>query len=177
MTHDDRGGKRLSLWGRAAATIVVPAAAYVALISLPVLTVEKADSGRHAADSSLQQSRTDPPSAKMQPDSAANLTGNATDAETSAGQMDLAAGKALYKQACIACHETGVADAPRLGDAAAWRGRIASGMDAMMEIVINGKGAMPPRGASSASDDELQDAVLYMISKVDEDFVEKRRRR
>ena len=49
------------------------------------------------------------------------------------------------------------------GDKAAWDPRIAQGMDTMMKIAINGKGAMPPRGASTASDDELRAAVQYMV--------------
>lgn len=78
------------------------------------------------------------------------------------GSVDLAAGKALYDKSCVACHGTGVAGAPKLGDKAAWAPRIAEGMDAMMKIAINGKGAMPPRGATTASDAELRAAVEYM---------------
>lgn len=73
-------------------------------------------------------------------------------------------GEALYKQACMACHAAGVAGAPKLGDKAAWAPRIAQGMDAMMQTAIKGKGAMPPRGASTASDAELRAAVEYMVS-------------
>lgn len=78
------------------------------------------------------------------------------------GKADLAVGKALYEKACIACHGTGVAGAPKVGDHAAWAPRIAEGMDAMMNIAIHGKGAMPPRGATTATDAELFDAVSYM---------------
>lgn len=79
------------------------------------------------------------------------------------GSIDVAAGKALYDKSCLACHGTGVAGAPKLGDKAAWGPRIAEGMDAMMHIAINGKGAMPPRGATTATDDELRAAVEYMV--------------
>ncbi|WBY00258.1 c-type cytochrome [Ramlibacter tataouinensis] len=73
-------------------------------------------------------------------------------------------GEALYKQACMACHAAGVAGAPKLGDKAAWAPRIAQGMDAMVQVAIKGKGAMPPRGASTASDAELRAAVEYMAN-------------
>ncbi len=69
---------------------------------------------------------------------------------------------ALYGQACMACHAAGVANAPKLGDKAAWAPRIATGIDAMTASVIKGKGAMPPRGGSTASDAELHTVVQYM---------------
>lgn len=78
------------------------------------------------------------------------------------GKADLAAGKALYDKSCVTCHGAGVAGAPKLGDKAAWAPRIAEGMDAMMNIAIHGRGAMPPRGATTATDAELFDAVSYM---------------
>ena len=84
-------------------------------------------------------------------------------------QASAADGKKLYESTCSACHAAGVAGAPKYGDKDAWAPLIDSGMDAMMEIAINGKGAMPPRGASSASDDELRNAVLYMVSETDPD--------
>ncbi|UYO94062.1 copper-containing nitrite reductase [Pollutimonas sp. M17] len=76
------------------------------------------------------------------------------------------AGEKLYKSACIACHSTGVANAPKLGDKAAWSPLIARGMDSLMEVALKGKGAMPPRGASSADDATLRAAVEYMIGSV-----------
>ena len=72
-------------------------------------------------------------------------------------------GGALYKQACMACHAAGVAGAPKFGDKAAWGPRIASGVPALTESAIKGKGAMPPKGGSSASDAEIRAAVEYMV--------------
>lgn len=74
------------------------------------------------------------------------------------------AGEALYKQACQVCHAAGVAGAPKLGDKAAWAPRMAAGMDAMYAIATNGKGAMPPRGGTTASDEDLRAAVDYMAA-------------
>lgn len=75
-------------------------------------------------------------------------------------------GEAVYKQACFACHGAGVAGAPKLGDKAAWAPRLAQGMPALVQSVIKGKGAMPPRGASTASDADLTAAVEYMVGTV-----------
>jgi cytochrome c5 len=76
-------------------------------------------------------------------------------------------GAQIFDQACSACHTTGVAGAPMLGDQAAWEPRIAQGMDGLMHTAINGKGAMPPRGTcATCTDDDLRAAIEYMISKV-----------
>ncbi|MES2938180.1 MAG: c-type cytochrome [Pseudomonadota bacterium] len=75
-----------------------------------------------------------------------------------------AGGEALYKQACFACHAAGVAGAPKLGDKAAWAPRTQQGIAALVQSVLKGKGAMPPKGGSSASDAEIQAAVTYMVN-------------
>lgn len=74
------------------------------------------------------------------------------------------AGEALYKQACVACHAAGVANAPKFGDKAAWAPRIKTGLDALTANVIKGKGAMPPKGGSTAADADIRSAVEYMVS-------------
>ena len=74
------------------------------------------------------------------------------------------AGEALFKQTCIACHGAGVAGAPKFGDKAAWAPRIKQGIDVLVQNAIKGKGAMPPRGGSSASDADMRAAVQYMVN-------------
>ena len=76
------------------------------------------------------------------------------------------AGEALYKQACSVCHVAGVAGAPKFGDKAAWAPRVAGGVDALTASVIKGKGAMPPKGASTGSDAEIKAAVEFMLAAV-----------
>ena len=76
------------------------------------------------------------------------------------------AGKAIYDKTCFACHLTGVANAPLLGNKEMWAPRIALGTDALYASVINGKGAMPPKGgAMQLSDDDVKTAVDYMVSQ------------
>jgi cytochrome c5 len=73
-------------------------------------------------------------------------------------------GKARFEDTCSACHATGVAGAPKVGDKNAWAPRIAQGMDALLHSAINGKNAMPPRGTcATCSDDELKAAIEYMV--------------
>jgi cytochrome c5 len=76
----------------------------------------------------------------------------------------IAVGEALYKQACVACHAAGVAGSPKFGDKVAWAPRIKTGIDAMTASVIKGKGIMPAKGGSSASDADIRSAVEYMVS-------------
>jgi cytochrome c5 len=82
----------------------------------------------------------------------------ATNATTNSGPP------ALYNQVCSACHATGVAGAPKVGDKAAWTPRAGQGVDALTASAIKGKGAMPPKGGSSASDAEIKGVVAYMVS-------------
>ncbi len=75
-------------------------------------------------------------------------------------------GKKIYDTKCFTCHNTGVAGAPKLGDKASWAPRIATGEAAMMEIVMKGKGAMPPKGTCmDCSDADLKATVDYMVEK------------
>ncbi len=79
------------------------------------------------------------------------------------------AGKKLYEASCQACHAAGIANAPKFGDKAAWADRIKQGMPTMYEHAIKGfqgKGMMPAKGGSTASDDEVKAAVDYMAAAV-----------
>lgn len=87
--------------------------------------------------------------------------------EAANGGSDLD-GAALYSSAgCVACHAAGVAGAPVLGDADAWAARIDKGMDELYASVFNGLGVMPPRGGSSASDEEIMAIVDYMVAEAE----------
>lgn len=73
-------------------------------------------------------------------------------------------GATVYNTVCMACHAGGVAGAPKTGDKAAWAPRIATGDAALLKSVINGKGAMPPRGGGAdLSDDEIKAAVAHLV--------------
>lgn len=81
-----------------------------------------------------------------------------------ATEEQLRVGEDLYNLSCFACHGTGVAGAPKIGDKADWTPYMETGIDTMLQLAITGKGAMPPRGtAMNSSDEELQSAILYMI--------------
>lgn len=85
-------------------------------------------------------------------------------------------GKAVYLRHCFACHQAGVAGAPKLGDAEAWAPRIAQGRDAMLANVVDGMTpGMPPRGACPSCDDKkLSMAVDYMVASIKDESAERR---
>lgn len=79
-------------------------------------------------------------------------------------------GPQVYNEACIACHGTGIAGAPKMGDVAAWAPRIAQGISVLREHAIAGyhgeAGYMPPKGARiDLSDQEVNGAVDYMVAE------------
>lgn len=80
---------------------------------------------------------------------------------------NLAAGRATYQQACAFCHDRGAANAPKIGDDAAWSGRIdQAGLGGLYTVALHGKGAMPAKGGNrSLSDDDVKAAVDYMIAQ------------
>lgn len=73
-------------------------------------------------------------------------------------------GEQVYNASCAACHGTGVAGAPKKGDAAAWAPRKAQGLDSLVTNATNGLNAMPPKGTcGDCSAEELKAAIEYMI--------------
>ena len=71
-----------------------------------------------------------------------------------------------YKAKCMACHDNGIAGAPKLGDKDAWAPRIAAGRDAMIATATKGKGAMPPMGTCmECTAEEIAALVDYMVDK------------
>ena len=78
----------------------------------------------------------------------------------------MADGQQIYQSSCQACHATGAAGAPKLGDKEAWAPRIAQGMDTMLEHATNGLNAMPPKGAcATCTEADLKSAIEYMVSQ------------
>ncbi len=98
-------------------------------------------------------------------EAAAEAAADAAPMEVAAAASEFDAAGA-YQMSCNACHGTGAAGAPMLGDAGAWEARMEKGMEALMSNVINGVGAMPARGiCMTCSDDDLQAIVNYMLAQ------------
>lgn len=81
-------------------------------------------------------------------------------------------GEQVYQAQCAACHATGAANAPKLGDAAAWGPRLASGYENLLNAVMKGKGAMAAQAGGDASDHEIARAVVYLANQSGGKFAE-----
>jgi cytochrome c5 len=71
-----------------------------------------------------------------------------------------------YMASCFACHSTGAAGAPKVGDgmAAEWEPRLEKGLDTIVQNAINGVNTMPAKGLCfDCSDDDIKAIVEYMI--------------
>lgn len=76
-------------------------------------------------------------------------------------------GEEVFNASCNACHGTGIGGAPKNGDKAAWKDRLAQGTATLHTHAITGIRAMPPKGTcATCSDDEVKAAVDFMISHV-----------
>lgn len=76
-------------------------------------------------------------------------------------------GEAVYNAACMACHTSGAAGAPKLGDKAAWAPRIAQGNSTLVQHALQGFKGMPAKGGcANCSDAEIKAAVEYIAASV-----------
>ena len=119
---------------------------------------------RHSGSESVVASTEDEISMRLEPViTLASIQANAA----GSGSSDTASQspKQLYDGACMACHAAGVAGAPKTGDNGAWQARMGAGIDGLLSSVINGKGAMPPKGGSAYSDEQLGLVIEFMLGE------------
>ena len=85
----------------------------------------------------------------------------------------LQSGQAVYNATCVACHGSGAAGAPKVGDAGGWGARIAQGYDTLVQHAVQGIRAMPAKGGNPDLDDiEVARAVVYMANQSGAKFKE-----
>jgi len=94
---------------------------------------------------------------------AATAPPGGADQPAAATQSD---GSKVYQTVCVACHGSGLVGAPKLGDKAAWKPRLAQGLATLHEHAVKGIRAMPPKGGNaSLSDGDVRAAVDYMVGR------------
>ena len=82
------------------------------------------------------------------------------------------AGQEVYKAQCAACHDAGLAGAPKYADAGAWAPRIKTGYEALLNSALKGKNAMGAQGGGDHNDVEIGRAVVYMANASGAKFAE-----
>lgn len=139
-------------------------------------------SGKDLKDTAVESASAAYDSAKESIGSAVDGTVNATKEMSSAAVAktseviasatsdDSKQGESIYKSSCVACHGSGAAGAPKLGDKTAWESRIAKGNDVLSKHAIEGfkgdTGYMPPKGGyMNLSDEDVSLAVQHMVSQ------------
>lgn len=81
-------------------------------------------------------------------------------------------GEAVFQAQCTACHTSGAAGAPKIGDTGAWAARIKTGYDALLHSALKGKGAMGAQSGGEFDDFEIARAVVYMANAGGAKFAE-----
>ena len=148
MAEQNSSGK--SMWLVIIVAIVLIAIIYPLTDRKYKSAADSSSAGNDAADLRIQ------PVAKFELAKAAPAV--------AAGPKD---GATIYNSVCGACHNSGVAGAPKIDDKAAWAPRVATGKDALFKSVVGGKGAMPPKGgAADLSDAEVKGVIDYVLGKV-----------
>lgn len=147
----------------------------IAVFGLSVVACGKSDEGagvKHTGKDSAGVQLTEvseAPAATETSGAAVETVASSEAVSQDAGQADSAVdGEAVYKKACMSCHMTGAAGAPKVGDASAWKPRIDKGAPALLQSAITGVPgtAMMARGTCGAcTDDDLKAAVDYMIAQ------------
>ena len=92
-------------------------------------------------------------------------------AEKSAGGVR--SGEQVVKDVCQTCHGAGLLAAPKIGDHAAWKPRIAQGEKTLITHALKGIRAMPAKGGNpNLSDDEVMRATVWMANQGGAKFAE-----
>jgi cytochrome c5 len=155
----------------------------VVIGSLIAVTIFLIILGRYIGDQTqVQWVKNDPAyvagvAERLTPPGKAGLPGDEPEAVAVVASADPAAppaakltGEQVYNVACFACHGGGIGGAPKVGDAGQWGPRVAQGKATLNKHALEGfqgkAGFMPPKGGRvDLSDDEILDAVNYMVGK------------
>lgn len=95
---------------------------------------------------------------------AALAEAQAAAAEIPSAEDAVVDGAAVYGSLCMACHETGVSDAPIRGSELMAAREAERGLEGLVSNAINGLNVMPPRGGNPAlTDEQVRAAVEHML--------------
>jgi len=172
--HDDRIFIRHFSWVLVALVVIT-----IFFIFISFLIVGETGVDSHSGYSYVEYMQLHQVKASKRAAAQASQSGNGQGSAMAAGAKSMAAnnggskpdGEAIWKAHCSACHATGVAGAPKIGDKKEWSSILAKTDKATLyKHAINGfkgqRGYMPAKGgASSLSDADVKAAVDYMVGK------------
>lgn len=81
-------------------------------------------------------------------------------------------GEQVFQAQCTACHTSGAAGAPKIGDTAAWGPRIKTGYESLLTSALKGKNAMGAQSGGDFDDFEIARAVVYLTNASGAKFAE-----
>ncbi len=172
--HDDRTFMRHFSWVLVALVVIT-----IFFIFLAFLIVGETGVDSHTGYTYVKYMQSHPGKSSSASATQSKQSGNGQGSAAAAGTKSVAAnggsskpnGKTIWKAHCSACHATGVAGAPKIGDKKEWSSILAKTDKATLyKHAINGfkgqRGYMPPKGgASGLSDADVKAAVDYMVGK------------
>ena len=72
-------------------------------------------------------------------------------------------GAELYNKQCMACHASGLLNAPKYGDTVAWAPRIEKGLETLTMHSAKGFNQMPAQATNGVTEEQIHAAVEYMV--------------
>jgi len=126
------------------------------------------DLARQKSAADLTDSSASPPPPVAAAEAGTTNDGSLTRIVEDSPPVERHPGADTFSSACGACHLSGIAGAPRLGDADAWAARVAKGSGQLIRHAIDGfqgdSGFMPAKGGrADLSDQQVADAVRYLL--------------
>lgn len=170
--HDDRVFMRHFSWVLLALVGIV-----IFFIFLAFLITDESGVNSHTGYTYMKYASQHQPATKQSksassPPASSQAAAGATASSTASQSSEVAVnGSKVWHHTCAACHETGVAGAPKIGDTKAWAPILKSTSTHELEQrAIHGyhgkRGVMPAKGGnSSLSDAQVIAAAKYMIDK------------
>lgn len=76
------------------------------------------------------------------------------------------AGATLYESNCKVCHDAGLLNAPKYGDAAAWTARLGKDKETLYMHSAKGFNKMPAQAVDGVTEAQVKAAVDYMLASV-----------
>lgn len=76
------------------------------------------------------------------------------------------AGAKLYESNCKVCHDAGLLNAPKYGDAVAWSPRLGKDKETLYMHSAKGFNKMPPQAVDGVTEAQVKAAVDYLLASV-----------